>query len=210
MNKSCSFTLLLLLLATTVFCQNFEGRIVYNCTYISKIPQVSNEQFTYMMGSEMDYMIKEGSYKIKMNGSYAQGQTYDNAGNRLYDKMANNDTLFWRDGSVNNDEIISAEETQNAEVILGYNCNKLVLTCKSGTYTYFYAPNLPLNVEAYSKHVYGNFYETIKRGNGIPLKFIVDTPQFKSTNIAIKLKKQRLDAAEFQLPPNAITAPSRY
>ncbi|MEI9910986.1 MAG: hypothetical protein WDO71_15730 [Bacteroidota bacterium] len=62
MTKIVTF-LLATLFAITSFGQTFEGKIVYTNSYKSKMPNVTDEQFTTMMGSSQEYFIKNGDYK---------------------------------------------------------------------------------------------------------------------------------------------------
>lgn len=101
--------LLVTLFAITSFGQTFEGKIVYKNTYRSKIPNVTDEQFTTMMGSVQEYFIKNGNYKSVANGSFFQWQLYVNKENKLYSKMANSEILLWNDGAANSDKVLKAE-----------------------------------------------------------------------------------------------------
>ena len=62
MTKSITF-LLATIFAITSFGQTFEGEIVYKNTYKSKLPNVTSEQFTTMIGSTQEYFIENGDYK---------------------------------------------------------------------------------------------------------------------------------------------------
>ena len=88
MSKTITF-LVATFLAITSFGQSFEGKIVYQCTYKSKFPNVSDEQLTQLMGSTQEYLIKDGDYKSITNGASFQWQLYRHADNKLYSKIAN-------------------------------------------------------------------------------------------------------------------------
>lgn len=92
------FVLNLVVLAG-VEAQSFEGKITYQNSYISKLPNVPSEQFTAMIVSPQEYFIKGDRYKSVMNGSYSQWQLYVPSENRLYNKVAISDTLMWSDGN---------------------------------------------------------------------------------------------------------------
>src|SRR5687768_52862 len=108
MNKYVCVFFLLFVLAANCFSQSFEGQIVYSNTYKSKIPNVSNDQFSSMMGDTQTYMIKGGNYKSSMNGSMMQWQLYRQADNRHYVKMAGSPAILWTDGATNPDEVQKA------------------------------------------------------------------------------------------------------
>lgn len=44
----------------TVFGQSFEGKIIYSNSYKSKNPKMTDQQWTSMMGSTQEYLIKDG------------------------------------------------------------------------------------------------------------------------------------------------------
>lgn len=88
--------------------QNFEGKINYSNTYKSKMPGVTDEQFTAMMGATQEYYIKAGDYKSINNGSLVQWQLYVNSDNKLYTKTSSSEVLLWNDAAVNADEVIKA------------------------------------------------------------------------------------------------------
>ena len=92
-----------------------------------------------MMGTTQEYLIKDGNYKSSANGTFFQWQLYINKDNKLYNKMSNSPTIFWNDGSVNPDEVIKAEINQGVIEILGYQCDELILTCKSGIQKYYFS-----------------------------------------------------------------------
>ena len=87
------------------------------------MPNVTDQQFTTMMGSTQEYFIKNGDYKTVADGSLFQWQIYVNKDNKLYSKMANSETLLWNDGSTNTDEILKAEVNKGVTEILGYKCD---------------------------------------------------------------------------------------
>src|SRR5258706_11524437 len=94
------------LISTLSIGQSFEGKIVYQNNYTSKLAQVKDEQFNVMMGTRQEYYVKGGNYKSVTNGSFAQMQLYIQADNKLYNKLATSDTLYWMDGKSNNDEVV--------------------------------------------------------------------------------------------------------
>ncbi|MEI6524242.1 MAG: hypothetical protein WCO37_12185 [Bacteroidota bacterium] len=89
-----------------VFGQNFEGKIFYTNSYKSKNPKMTDQQWTSMMGSTQEYLIKGGDYKSIANGTLVQWQIYINKDNKLYNKMSNSETALWNDASIQGDEIL--------------------------------------------------------------------------------------------------------
>ena len=204
-------TIALTLLTTlTVFGQSFEGKITYQNSFKSKLPNMKDEQFNSMMGTKQEYYIKGGNYKSVTNGTFSQWQLYINKDNKLYNKMSNSETILWNDGSVNTDSIISVQLNKGVTEILGYKCDELILTCKSGTQKYYFNSKLGVDTKLFVNHKYGNWYDYLKQANALPLKMIVDNQQFTIESVATEVKPMKLDNNEFQLPENVKTGKSPY
>ncbi|HEX6426139.1 MAG TPA: hypothetical protein VF008_00585 [Niastella sp.] len=207
--KTITF-LLATLFTITSFAQTFEGKIVYKNTYKSKMPNVTDEQFTQMMGSTLEYFIKNGDYKSVTNGSFLLWQLYINKDNKLYNKMANAEALLWNDGAANSDEVLKAEVNKGVTDILGYKCDELILTCKSGTQKYYFNTNLSVDTKLFVNHKFGNWYDYLSKSNSLPLKSIVDNAQFTLESVATEVKVMKFEKTFFELPANATTTKSPY
>jgi hypothetical protein len=208
--KQILITLLLSLCCLFTFAQSFEGKIVYQNTYKSKIPSLPDNKFTSMMGSVQNYYISGGDYKSEVNGTFLSWQLYINADNKLYTKMANSETILWNDGATNPDEIKSVELHKDAANILGYLCDELVLTCKSGLQKYYFTSKLPIDSKLYTNHLFGNWYAYLSKANAIPIKMVIDNAQFTIESVAIEVKPMHLDKVIFELPAGTKTAKSPY
>ena len=119
MTKTITF-LLATLFSIYAFAQNFEGKITYANVYKSKMQNVSDLQFTTMMGTTQEYYIKNGDYKSVTNGSLLQWQLYINNENKLYNKMANSEAVLWNDGAINADEVLKTQLNKNVILIQSY------------------------------------------------------------------------------------------
>jgi hypothetical protein len=199
-----------LLPIVSILGQSFEGKITYQNSYVSKMPNMTNDQFTSMMGTTMEYLIKGGYYRTTMNGKLLEWQLYNNKDNKLYTKMANSYAVLWNDASASTDEVIKAEVNKEVVNILGYLCDELILTCKSGIQKYYYNSKLPLLAKLYENHKFGNWYEFASRSNSIPLKIIIDNPQFTLESVATAVKKEKVDDKIFELPADTKLQKSSY
>lgn len=208
--KKIILTLSLAVTCLIVSAQSFEGKIVYSNAIKSKIPNVSDTQFTTMMGNIQSYYLKGGSYKSEMNGSLMQWQLYINADNKLYSKMSNSEAVLWNDGAVNTDEVISSELHKAVIDVLGYKCDELVLTCKSGVQKYYFSSKVPVDSKLFVNHQFGNWYTVLSKTNAIPLKMTVDNAQFYIESIATEIKPDKLDATMFTLPAGILLQKSPY
>ncbi|NQY30077.1 MAG: DUF4412 domain-containing protein [Flavobacteriaceae bacterium] len=201
---------LTVLITLTTFSQNFEGKITYQNSFVSKMPNLEDEQFTSMMGSQNEFYIKEDNYKSMTDGTYYQWQLYINKDNKLYSKFANSKTILWNDSQINNDSIITIALNKNVIDILGYNCDEIILTCESGIQKYYFTSKLAMSSELFKNHKYGNWYGYLKESNSLPLKMIIDNQQFTMESIAIEVKSMKLEDTYFQLPLNVETTKSPY
>lgn len=190
--------------------QNFEGEIIYSNTIKSKNAQITNEQWTKMLGTQQHFYIKGNHYKSETNGSMMQWQLYVPSENKLYSKMGNSEVLLWNDASVRNEEIISSSVKTHAATILGYNCDELTLTCKSGVQVYYYSSKLAGDCKLYEKHLYGNWYDFLKLAKGMSLKTSIETPQFILVQVATEINSKKLEDSFFVLPADVKSTKSPY
>jgi hypothetical protein len=205
------FALLLGVLTTfSALAQNFEGRVLYANACKSKLPSVTDQQWNDMMGTSQEYYVKGGSYKSVVNGQLVQWQLFPGSDTKLYTKMSNSEVAIWNDATVNPDEVLKAEVKKNAATILGYQCDELTLTCKSGVQKYYFSSKLALDPKLYENHKLGNWYDMLKNTKALPLKFVVDTPQFSMESLATEVKPMKLAATTFELPSGIKTEKSPY
>ncbi|MCH5598642.1 hypothetical protein [Niabella ginsengisoli] len=124
--------------------------------------------------------------------------------------MANSETLLWNDGATNPDEILKAEVNKDVTEVLGYKCDELVLTCKSGTQKYYFNTKLSVDTKLFVNHKFGNWYDFVSKSNSLPLKSIVDNGQFTLESVATEVKEMKLDKTFFDLPADTKTMKSPY
>ena len=209
MTKTITF-LLAILFVTSSFGQTFEGKIVYKSTYKSKIPNMTDKQLETMMGTTQEYFIKNGDYKTVANGSLIQWQLYVNTDNKLYNKMSNSETVYWNDGATNPDEVLKAEVNKDVTEVLGYKCDELVLTCKSGLQKYYFNTKLSVDIALFVNHKFGNWYDYLSKSNSLPLRIIIDNGQLTWESVATEVTELNLDKTFFELPANSKTMKSPY
>ena len=198
-------TVFLLFLSLPVFGQAFEGRITYQISYKSKIPNVTDAQLASMMGTTQQYYIKGGSYRSDFDGVLMQWQLYVASENRLYTKMSNSESILWNDAGVNNDDILDLKVNKDAAEILGHVCDEAVYLTKGGTNRYYFSRNFGVDVQAFARHNFGNWYELLKATRALPLKAVTETQQFVITSVATEIVAAKLTQKEFALPANAKT-----
>lgn len=195
------------ILLTTVLlnssAQSFEGIVVYQNSFKSKLPNVPDQQFAAMLGTTLEYSIKGGNYRTTTNGNFIFWQVYINTDNKLYSKVATSEAILWNDGAIINDEILKSEVNKAVVDILGYSCDELILTCKSGVQKYYYSTKLKVDASLFEKHKYQNWNEVMAKTNSVPLKMIVDNDQFTLESVATEVKPVKLDDKLFTLPADS-------
>jgi hypothetical protein len=196
-------TLSVLLVSITTRAQNFEGKIVYQNSYKSKIPNMPDERFSAMMGSTQEFLIKGNNYKSIMNGSFLQWQLYLSRDNKLYTKMSNSDAIFYNDAAVNTDQVMKTELNKGVTEILGYKCDELIVTAKSGVQKFYFSPAIKIDAGAFEQHKFGNWSEVIEMIHSLPLKMVIDNPQFVLESTATIVGESILDDSIFTLPAGA-------
>jgi hypothetical protein len=199
-----------ILTTVSVNAQTFEGKIVYQNSYTSKLAQLTDAQFNAMMGTTQEYFIKAGNYKSVTNGTYLQMQLYIQADNKLYNKLATSDTVYWMDGKKDNDPIIRYEILKDEQEVLGVKCNVIVVESKSGKTTYYFNSKYAVDPNLYRDHKFGNWSFLMEKTKSLPLKFVVDNAQFKLVSVAIEAKEEKLDPTLFKLPSGAPTKASTF
>jgi hypothetical protein len=155
-------------------------------------------------------MIKEGNYKSTMNGTFVQWQLYINKDNKLYNKIATTTSILWNDGAISTDEIVKAEVNKSVTEVLGRTCDELILTCKSGVQKYYYSSDLKVNPKLFENHKFGNWNEIMARTNSLPLRILMDTPQFTLECNAVEILPMKLDSKLFELPVGSKLEKSPY
>jgi hypothetical protein len=179
--------------------QSFEGKVIYKNSFKSKSAGLKDEQLDTMFGNIQDYYIKGSDYKSVSNGTFLQAQLYISKENKFLSKTANADTFQSIDASINQDEILKTELQKGILEVLGYPCDELILTCKSGIQKYYFNSKLPIEAEQFKGHQYANWYAYLKLSGALPLKMIIDNQQFHLESQAIEVLPMVLVPDEFQL-----------
>ncbi|MBF9239653.1 hypothetical protein I2I05_19830 [Hymenobacter sp. BT683] len=208
--KQLLFTLALAVSCLVAHAQHFEGKIVYRNTYTSKTPGLSNGQLNSMMGDVQNWYTKAGDYRSELNGTQMAWQVYRNSENKLYSKFTGSNKLLWNDGAANPDSVLSMTLRKGAATILGYACDELTLVCRSGVQKYYFSPRLPVDPDLYQAHRYGNWYAYLSKAGAVPLKMVIETPQFSMESVATGVHPMKLGNTFFAIPADAQTSKSPY
>lgn len=204
---------LCVVLMVFAFCaegQSFEGVVVYKNTYVSKAPQVKDEQFAAALGTKLEYFIKGGNYKSVLDGSYLQMTLYRQQDNKSYTKLATSDTLYWNDAAVAKEEVISHKILKKQEKVMGIMCDALVVETKNSVTTYYFNSKYRMDPSLYTNHKFGNHDFVVSKTKALYLKMVMETPQFTLIGIAQEVKRTKLDDSVFALPERVVLKESSF
>ena len=190
--------------------QDFQGKISYVCSYYSKVKGINDMQWANMLGNRLMYYYKNGNYKTTTNGSMVEWQLYVNKENRIYNKIGNSDTVYYEDASIIKnlqDTIVQVILKKKAVSILGYMCDEVTACTSTGEHKYYYSSRFRVNPKLFKKHNVGNMAALTKVMKSLPLKMIIDTPEFVLESFAIDVKPLPLSDSVFTLEPRTLTKP---
>jgi hypothetical protein len=204
------FFTVMIAFATMVCAQNFEGKIIYKNSFVSKIPQLTDAQLTKLMGDRQEYYIMNSGYKSIVNGSYSQMQVFNPELNRIYHKLSSSDTLYWIDAGKENDPVVSHSVEKNKENILGYACDVLTIKTQDGMMTYYFSEKLKIDPELFKDHRYMNYGFIVSLTKALPLKVITENKQFRMVSVATEVIPQKLKESFFEIPAGTPTKISPF
>lgn len=210
LNKTFPLLIALVFVSLTSFGQHFEGKITYKNSYKSKIPNVTDDQLTTMMGPQQDFFIKGGNYKAVTNGQMVQWQLYLNKDNKLYSKLVQSPVIYWNDGTAGAEDIIKTELNKGVIDILGYSCDEIILTTKSGAQKFYSNSKLSLDPKHFENLKLVNWNEFAAKAKAWPLKLVLDTEQFTIESIATEVTPQKIEDKLFELPEGAVLEKNPY
>jgi len=184
--------------------QSFEGKISYRNSYRSKLPNISDAQFTEMMGATQQYFVKGGNYRSETNGSFFQWQMYLNSENKVYSKLSTSEVILWNDAGENKDALVKVEVNKKVATVLDHVCDEVVVTTSSGVYKfYFNSGVLKVDGSLYGKHKFLYWNEYLAKANAFPLKVIFDDAKFSFESVVTGITPLKIDDKIFELPPGA-------
>ena len=140
MNKF--FAIFLIFLSYNSFSQNkesFEGIILYENTFKSKIDSISSSHFENAYGKQTKYILaKNGDYLNLFKGSYITVQLYKNKEDNIYTVLTNRDTIFYNKVTEKKGDISNLKTSLEETIILDKNCIEISFETETSKYKYFY------------------------------------------------------------------------
>ena len=186
----------------------FEGEIDYDVSYESHQNGLSIAQLELMYGVKEQFFISGGRYKTMTDGQVIEMQLYDPGLNRVYTKLAESDTLIFFEGAINRDSIRDFSIQPNADTVLGHSCQSVTFKSLSGTSTFFYSEDFPLDAGKFRAQQFANWAFYCEKAHAVPLKMVVRNEQWTMTAVATEIRPFRIDSSFFQTP-GAVMIPGK-
>jgi hypothetical protein len=193
--------LLIFIISTKLFSQNFQGRVEYETSY-QVISEKENEaSLKKDLGTKMTLTIKNGFYKEVTNSEYGNLYLYNPQENRLYftDKVTPK-ILYYYEGNKEPNTKATYTVIKNAETILGHLCDKLIYQTDSYEIVYFYSKDLKSDPKYVKSFTYLNRNKKLEIMKAICLKQIITTKNFIGTMTAVKITPVEVSDEEFIKP----------
>jgi hypothetical protein len=201
--KKNLITLILLCITTIALAQkSFEGEVVYSISVTSNTPGVTNKQFSDLLGTKMNYYMKAANYKSIFNGKLGYWSMYIDKDKKFYEKTSKNgnNLIVWNEVNINHDTVSKIDLKKNDTTILGYQCDKVVFTCKSGLQTFYFNSRFEVDPNLYINDQEGLWYAFLEKSRSLALKQVIDNRLFTLTLTAISVERKQLDDKFFELP----------
>ncbi|USD25801.1 hypothetical protein [Flagellimonas marinaquae] len=201
--------LILFLLSNQIFSQEFEGRITYmnSCEKIDERNSFDIQSFLVFMGDTTNIITKEGSYKKITNGNFKPYELY-NSSNPIcyYKEKIKSDTLYFIDYRKFSDFDFEYSIERNSDNILGYACDKLIVTDKNNgsVLLCYFAPDLKQNPNHYKNYRQDNLNKIMELTKSVILRYESLSGGMKITQEAIKIETLKIDNSEFEIPKDAV------
>lgn len=216
MKTSKNIIILLLLISTVTFGQNFEGTLTYS-TDISLSSKMKEMGLTKEI--LMDKMKEENSFSSKINYSYKSGNylmemvdngttsKYIGEKNTIYTRQKNDDLIIGVDAGIDlENEMFGTtpkiEIKETDVIILDKKCSKVVVTWKTGIYEYYFNSGfLKMDSNLYKNHKYDMWFEYLKISNALPLRIVKKTGGMMTLTMdLISINETQIDLKRFDLP----------
>ena len=211
MKKKILIIIFVVITVISLKAQTFEGYVVYENAVESKNINIANEQVLAMVGSiQKSFYNKKGDYLNAIQGGMVRMQYYQSYNNTLYNLFTSNDTLYSKDATLNNDLAVDYVITKKIEKINGLDCDEIKITSKNTIITYYYTSKYPIEPSLYQGHKFGNWYYAVSKTKALPLKMIIETPQFILTSTIVEIKEEKINPTIFEIPKNVIIVPARW
>ena len=173
--------------------------------YIPKSDNYTVEFLESELGTNVKTYIKNGYYKEFSESSFMSIQLFRYDENRIYFKhQIQSDTLIYLSTISKEEPPFEYEIYPKSEMVLGILCDKLVITEKDVTKTFYYSAKYSLNSEYYKNFTYSNKNEILKIMKAVYLKLVMEYNPFIVEIVGTRIKREKLSEEVFELPKHSV------
>jgi hypothetical protein len=201
------YTLILLLVSTLSFSQDFEGIINYDITYekIDENITVNIKELEEFLGKKSTFITKDGAYKQLSEGKFMAFQIYNPNESKLYYKdIIQSDTLYFNDLKKFENTEFEYEIIKNADTILNHVCHKLIYKNAESEEHYYFSSDLKQNPKYFQNFTVGNKNKLTELMKSVYLRYDVIYYGISIKSIATEIKHQKMNNTEFDIPIKSI------
>jgi hypothetical protein len=208
--------ILLVLITTIAFGQNFEGTLSYKTDIelsdkmkkmgLTKEILMKKMQEENSFSSKINYSYKGNNYLIEMadNGTTSK---YIGEKNTIYTREKDDDLIVAIDASIDLENLMfgtspKIEKQETDVIILGKKCEKIVIIWKTGVYEYYYNSEfLKMSPELYKNHKYDMWFEFLNISKSLPLRIVKKVNGMMTIKMdLIDYNQTEIDSKNFELP----------
>jgi len=178
----------------------FEGKITYEVSVVSKTNNISTQNLQKLYGTKMIKYFKNGNFKMSYNGEDINTVYFIRNENKEYDYINSIDTLFITPYNEEKRTLLNSKFDNSEKIILDRKCNLLIHELEDTKNFYWYDPSLYINPENYknSKFSFTDIY--FEQAKSPWLKYIYAGKNITITYTAIQITEEKLDDTIFNLP----------
>ena len=185
----------------------FEGKVIYQFELISKNTRLDSNKLRTIFGTGSILTFKKGNYHHTYNGGLMEFDTYRKDDNKMYFKMRNNDTIYWRNCGLIGDKIEKFEFSAKKEDVLGISCDELTMHYNDNIVSHYYnSDSLSIDPEWFKQYTLHDENLIDAKEKSIYLKSKVEYAYFLIIETAAKFIREKVDSKIFELPSKAILA----
>ncbi len=197
---ACMLIIFSLLFVAAKDKREFEGKIYYATTVLSKTEDFPTAALQDVYGDSMTLYYKNGNYKMVFNGKEVKEIYYLKEKNMQYTVRVGVDTLFYSLCENEFRTIVSSTYTANAGKVMKRKCNMIVNDLGDSKNYYWFDPAVYVNPANFSKHVFGYVNMYFEKAQAYWLKYKYEGVFFDLTHTATKIKKIKIEDQTFELP----------
>ena len=210
--------IIIIILSALLSCGNidgnrsFEGILESNVKYTSKIDSLTTEEIFGQSEETNVTYIKDGFYKVNSSTDFMSMMLWRHSDTTLYYfNKSSGDTLWYDRTNSHPSKIIEYKIIQNADTIVNFICNALViLDDKDKVLTYYYSPELALDPEFYINAPNSSQYEIKKLIKSVTLGMKIETSYGIMESEVVKLTHKKLEDKLFELPDYSVMREIKY